>query len=116
LLLAGEWAAADAELARAFARAKEIDEHCHAPILLLLRARVAGGQGDESAAAHWIREALRVAREQEATGFELKAAIALIEHPHHTREDREALAALLGTIDEGHDTRDFVLAMSLIKQ
>jgi tetratricopeptide (TPR) repeat protein len=116
LLLAGEWAAADAELTLAFARVEEIDEHCHVPMLLLLRARVASGQGDEAAAVRWLREALRVARELEAPGFELKAALALVQHPHGTPGDRDALAALLATFDEGHDTPNFRSAVGLLKQ
>ena len=115
LVLAGDWEAANRELALAFARAREIDEHCYVPMLLLLQARVAGGQGDEEAACRWLREAVRTAREQEAPGFELKAANALVQHPASTDEDRQALGTLLGTLTQGHETPDYQLGIRLSK-
>jgi DNA-binding winged helix-turn-helix (wHTH) protein/tetratricopeptide (TPR) repeat protein len=107
LVIAGDWDAANQELAQAFARAREIDEHFYVPMLLMIQSRVAKGQGDAAAAYQWLREARRTAREQHASGFELKAAIALVEHPQSSGEDRQALATLLATLVEGHDTRDY---------
>jgi DNA-binding winged helix-turn-helix (wHTH) protein/tetratricopeptide (TPR) repeat protein len=114
LLLAGDWQGANKELADAFARARDLDENMYVPILLILQARVASGLGDRDAAYHWLQEAVKLARSQEARAFELKAALALAEHPSSTREDREALGNLLDTFTEGHDTRDFVRAREIV--
>jgi tetratricopeptide (TPR) repeat protein len=114
LILARDWAGASEELARTFARAREIDEHAYLPALLLLQSRVARGQGDEAAGYRWLEEAWRVSREQEASGFELKAAIALVEHPAATSGHRDALRGLLTTLTEGHDSPDVLRARALI--
>ncbi len=115
LILAQEWTGASEELARAFARTREIDEHAYVPALLLLQARVARGQGDEPAAYRCLHEARRVAREQESLGFELKAAVALGEHAGATTEDRASLTQLLGTLTEGPDSADVMRARALIR-
>jgi len=101
LVLAEDWRAAEQELSLAFARARELDEQYYVPILLMLQARVARGLGDESAAYHWLQEAVRVARAQEAAGFELKAACALVEHPASSADDRKGLEKLLASLTEG---------------
>jgi hypothetical protein len=115
LVLAKDWEAANKELALAFARAREIDEHYYVPMLLLLQARVAAGQGEQDAAHGWLQEARRVAREQEAPGFELKVAIELVQHPSSTQLDRDELARLLESITEGRDTRDYQRGLALSK-
>lgn len=114
LTLAGDWDAANKELALVFARTRELDEHYYLPMLLLLQGRVAMGQGDSVTAGKWLREAVRTAREQEAAGFELKAACALVEHPSSTDDDRIALKTLLASLSEGADTRDYQRGMSLV--
>jgi DNA-binding winged helix-turn-helix (wHTH) protein/tetratricopeptide (TPR) repeat protein/type II secretory pathway predicted ATPase ExeA len=114
LVLAGDWDGANRELARAFARARELDEQFYLPVLLMLQARVAGGQGDAAAARNWLREAIRTAREQQAAGFELKALLALVEHPASTADDRRELALLLESLTEGRDAPDVVRARALV--
>jgi hypothetical protein len=47
---------------------------------------------------------------QEARGFELKAAFALVEHPSSTTADKTALSDLLNTITEGLDSKDVIRA------
>jgi hypothetical protein len=65
------------------------------------------------AAYRWLQEAVRVAREQEAAGFELKAACELAEHPAATKADRQALAQLLDGLQEGRDTPDYRRGLAL---
>jgi tetratricopeptide (TPR) repeat protein len=113
LILAGDWLAAEKELADAFSRVRELDEHVYVPILLTLKARVASGQGDETAAYRLLQEAVQVARSQEAPGFELKAALALAEHPSKTNDDVRALSDLVASFTEGLDTRDVLRAREL---
>jgi len=106
LILARDWDAANKQLADAFARARDLDEHYFVSMLLLLQSRVAQGSGDDTSAYRWLRESAELARSQEARGFELKARLALVEHPAGTQADRAALGALLDAIDEGRDTPD----------
>ncbi len=114
LIVAGDWEAANKELALAFGRAREMDEHYYLPVLLIQQSRVAQGLGDETRALHWLREAVRMAREQEAPGFELKAANALVAHSASTPDDRAALKSLLEGLTEGRDTADHQRGMALI--
>jgi len=114
LILAGDWQAANTQLAEAFAQARELDEQYYVPILLLLQARVARGLGDTAAAHQWLQEAVRMARSQEAPGFELKAACAVAEHPAATADDRQALAKLLDSFTEGRDTGDYRRGRALL--
>ncbi|HET9472969.1 MAG TPA: AAA family ATPase, partial [Steroidobacteraceae bacterium] len=116
LILAGDWQGATRELAAAFARARELDEQMYVPILLTLQARVAQGQGDQAAAYRWLQEAVRVARQQEARGFELKAACSLVAHPSSTAEDRQELAHLLDDLTEGHDIPDVLRGRNLVAE
>jgi DNA-binding winged helix-turn-helix (wHTH) protein len=115
LIAARDWDAANKELALAFARSRELDEHYYLPVLLILQSRVAQGQGDSLAALKWLREAVHTAREQEALGFELKAALALAEHPASSADDRQGLESLLANLVEGHDTRDYRRAKALLE-
>jgi len=115
LILAGELDAAEKELAAAFARARELDEHYYVPMLLILQSRVARGRGDPTAEYKWLQESAKLARSQEACGFELKAVIALVEHASATRGDREALATLYAGLTEGQDIPDMQRARRLIE-
>ena len=114
-VLARDFKGAARQLAEAFARSRDLDEQDYVPILLLLQARVADGQGDAAGALRWLREAVRIARAQQAQGFELKAAIALAEHPASDPADREALSALCAQLREGHDIPDMQRARQLIE-
>jgi DNA-binding winged helix-turn-helix (wHTH) protein/tetratricopeptide (TPR) repeat protein len=114
LLLAGDLDGAAQELDAAFARAEEIGEKYYLPILLMLRARLAQARGDGAAGYRWLTEAVKLAREQEAPGFELKAACALAEHPASTTGDRDALGYLVASLAEGRDIPDMRRARELI--
>lgn len=114
MVLAGDWEAANKELALTFARTRELDEHYYLPVMLILQGQIAMGQGDAVAACRWFREAVRTAREQEAVGFELKAACALVENPESTDVDRAALKTLVASLTEGADTPDRQRADGLI--
>ena len=113
LVLAGDWAAAEQELDAAFAQVRALDENAYVPMLLILRARVAQGRGDSAGAYRFLQEAVDMARTQEAPGFELKAACALVEHPASTPADREVLGQLVASFTEGLDTPDVVRACRL---
>jgi tetratricopeptide (TPR) repeat protein len=113
LVLASDWATAEQELDAAFAQVRTLDENAYVPMLLMLRARVAQGRGDAAGAYRFLQEAVGMARTQEAPGFELKAACALVEHPASTAADREELAQLVASFTEGLDTPDVVRARRL---
>jgi DNA-binding winged helix-turn-helix (wHTH) protein/tetratricopeptide (TPR) repeat protein len=115
LLLAEDWHGAEKELAAAFARARELEEQVYVPVLLMLQARLSQGRGDSAAAYKWLTEAVQLARKQEAPGFELKAACALVEHPASTQSDRSALAELFASLTEGHDIPDMRRARQLLE-
>lgn len=115
LLLAQDWHAAQTQLAAAFTRVRDLDEQYYVPVLLTLQARAARGLGDDAAAHRWLLEAVKVARAQEARGFELKAACALVEHPASTAADRAGLRELIGSFTEGFDTRDVLRGRELAK-
>lgn len=115
LLLAGDLEGATRELDAAFARVEEIGEHYFVTILLMLRARIAQAQGDAAAAYRGLTQAVQIAHQQEAAGFELKAAIARVEHPSSTPADRAALASLIAGLGEGQDIPDMLHARRLIE-
>ncbi len=114
LLLMKDWDGAERELAAAFERVREIDEQAYVSMLLMLKSRLAQGRGDAAGAYGFLAEAVRVARAQEAPGFELKAGCALVEHPLSTTADLEALAAVVAGISEGHDVPDMQRARQLL--
>jgi tetratricopeptide (TPR) repeat protein len=114
LILAGDYDGAAKQLAEAFARSRELDEHDYLPILLLLQARLAEGKGDAAAAYQWLGEGVRIARAQESAGMELKVSCARVEHPLATDQDRSELAALFQGLAEGHDIADMQRARGLI--
>jgi len=114
LILAGDVEGASQQLAEAFARSRELDEQDYVSMLLVLQARVADAKGDGAAAYRWLHEAVRIARSQEAQGFELKAACARVEHPLSTAADRAELAALFESLTEGRDIPDMQRARNLV--
>jgi len=113
LVIGGDLAEAERQLDEAFTRARELDEHTYEPMLLLTRALLAEKGGDHTAAERWLRESVRVAREQGAPGFELKGALALVDRADAKAGDRRALAELVGTFTEGGDVPDVVRARKL---
>ena len=74
---------------------------------------IAQGRGNAAGANRFLQEAVGMARTQEAPGFELKAACALVEHPSSTPADREELGQLVASFTEGLDTPDVVRACRL---
>jgi tetratricopeptide (TPR) repeat protein len=113
LILMRDWQGASRQLAEAFSRARELDEQAYLPMLLLLQARVAQGLGDVESCGRWLRESVRVAREQEAPGFELRSACELAEHDTAREADRQALQRLLDGLSEGLDTPDYLRGRAL---
>jgi len=113
LLLAGDLPGAERELAAAFTQTRALDEQAYLPVLLILQSRLAQARGDTVAAERALRESVRVAREQGASGFELKAALALAERTDASADDRHALQELVATFSEGHDIPDVVRARQL---
>lgn len=114
LILAGDFAEAEKELARAFARTRELDEHYYLPVLLMLQSRIAQQRCDPVGSLKWLREAIRTARAQQAPAFELKAVNEVVAHPASDADDRKALAALLDGFAEGHDTADYRRGRALL--
>jgi tetratricopeptide (TPR) repeat protein len=114
LLLARDWDGAAKELDAAFARARELDEQYYLPVLLILQARLAQGRGDAATAYRRLTEAVQLAHQQDAAGFELKAACARLEHPASNSADREALASLVATLGAAQDVPDLQLARRLL--
>ena len=114
MLLAGDWDGAELQVSQAFDRARELGEWPYAPMLTLLSARAAQGRADSALALERMREAVRQARQQEAPGFELKAACWLVEHPGSMPDDRTALASLLKTLPGGAVTPDTLRARALL--
>jgi class 3 adenylate cyclase/predicted ATPase len=114
----GELAEARRRIAEALAIAETTGETwCEADI-----HRIAGeialappDRNLEAAEAHFER-ALRVARQQKATSFELRAATAIARLRHDSgrgREGRDLLGDVLGRFTEGFGTRDLIEAKNL---
>jgi DNA-binding winged helix-turn-helix (wHTH) protein/tetratricopeptide (TPR) repeat protein len=114
LILAGDIDAARDELARTLERTRELDEHYYLPMLWMLQARIDRARGEAAAAYRSLGEAVRIARQQGAPGFELKAVCARVEHEAASSADRADLARLLGEITEGADTRDVLKGRELL--
>ena len=76
-------------------------------------------QGDEAAAEAAFRDALAIARRQEARSLELRAATSrarLLRDRGRRDEARAALAPVYAWFTEGHDTRDLRTARALLAE
>jgi predicted ATPase/DNA-binding Lrp family transcriptional regulator len=76
-------------------------------------------KGDDAAAEEALRAALDVARQQQARGFELRAATALARLLHawgRTPGARAALEPVYNWFTEGHGTADLVAARTLLSE
>jgi predicted ATPase len=76
-------------------------------------------QGHTEAAAEFYRKALRVAQEQEAKLWELRAAVSLARlrrDQGHRAEARDLLAPIYGWFTEGFDTPDLKAAKALLDE
>jgi hypothetical protein len=104
LILDARWSEALALLDEALALAARMGERLHLPELLLLRARIARGQGDAAAGRAALHAALGEAASQQALWLELQALAALCEDDSAQADDFIALAAARARLGEGLDT------------
>jgi predicted ATPase len=82
--------------------------------LLLMQDTPDAVQGDR-----WLREAIEVARRQNAKGFELRATISLarlLKRQGKKDEARQTLAEIYGWFTEGFDTADLRAAKALLEE
>ena len=114
LLLAGDWDAAQEQLAQAFHLVQTHGERVYLPQLLLLQAALERGRGQAAEAAGTVLRALAEAREQQAPWHELLALSALCEHGDADDAERQALALLLAQLPEAADTPQAVRAQALL--
>jgi len=87
--------------------------------VLRIKARALQDEGDARQAEAVFREALEVAREQDAKSWELRAATDYARLMQGQGRREEALALVQPVYDwftEGHDTRDLREAAALLKQ
>ncbi len=114
LVLAGDWDAAEEELAAAFEFANGHGERVYLVQLLLLQAVIEEAQGQSAAAAVTARRALEEARAREAPWLELIALIHLCERAYATAAERDALARLVAACPEAPATQVVSRARALI--
>ena len=118
-LAVGDYAAGLEQIDRALAIAEGGGERAYLALLLRIRARLLvhlRGASDPAVEAS-LHEALAIARQQEAKGFELGAAATLAllwAEAGRRREAHELLAPIYGWFTEGFDTPDLVEAKSLL--
>jgi hypothetical protein len=115
LVLGSRWDAAQAQVDEALELAHRLGERVRIPDLLLLRARVALGQGRAADARKAMRESLQEAREQQVPGFELAALVALCELEGAAASDVDALRAACTGLGEGFDMPPLKRALELAR-
>jgi ATP/maltotriose-dependent transcriptional regulator MalT len=111
-LLAGDVDAADAELAEAVPIVERLGERVYLPQLLTIEASIARARGKRAEAEAALRRAVAEAREQQAPWLELAPLRELCDSSG-TKQDRDALAALIEAMPETKDTRPISKARSL---
>jgi DNA-binding winged helix-turn-helix (wHTH) protein/tetratricopeptide (TPR) repeat protein len=104
LLLAGDHAAAQAQIQEALQVADELVERVVQPQLWLLEGQIARAQGRAEAGAASVRRAIEEARAQEAPWLELLALVDLCEYHDAAAAERNALAVLVDQLPEAGDT------------
>jgi adenylate cyclase len=120
-LAVGDYAAGLEQIDRALAIAEGGGERAYLALLLRIRARLLvhlRGASDPAVEAS-LHEALAIARQQEAKGFELGAAATLAllwAEAGRRREAHELLAPIYGWFTDGFDTADLVEAKSLLDE
>ncbi|WP_172151494.1 AAA family ATPase [Pseudomonas tumuqii] len=115
LLLAGDFAAAQAELQEALRLADELGERVYLPQLLLLEAAIARGQGRLDAGSAAVRRAVEEARAQQAPWLELLALVELCGQHDAAAEEYQALAALVERLPEAVGTEPVRRARALLQ-
>jgi class 3 adenylate cyclase/predicted ATPase len=121
LLAAGDYAEGLEKIDRALAIAAEGGEHVYLALLHRIRAKLlvhARGASDPAVEAS-LKQALAIARQQEAKGFELGAAVTLARlwvEAGRRDEARDLLAPLYGWFTEGFDTPDLMEARALLDE
>jgi predicted ATPase len=106
-------------LDEALALVAETDErYCEAE-LHRLRGELLLARGDEAGAEAGFRQAIAVARRQQAKSWELRAATSLaglLQAQERTGEARKALAEIYNWFTEGFDTSDLLAARALLDE
>jgi DNA-binding winged helix-turn-helix (wHTH) protein/tetratricopeptide (TPR) repeat protein len=83
-----------------------------------LRGELLAAQGNDDAGADSLRDALRIAAEQQALSLELRAAMSLLRLESRLRRTgsaRERVASIYGRFTEGFDTMDLGTARALME-
>ena len=86
---------------------------------LRLKGEIALASGDEKGAEECYREAVDVARKQQAKSWELRAVISFAElrrRQHRSNEGRQLLETTHNFFTEGFDTADLVKAKKLLQE
>ena len=121
LLAAGDYAEGLEQIDRALALAAEGGEVVYLALLHRIRARLlvhVRGASDPAVEAT-LQQALAIARQQEARGFELGAAVILARlwaEAGRRDEAHDLLAPLYGCFTEGFDTPDLAEAKALLAE
>ncbi|WP_420992270.1 ATP-binding protein [Cupriavidus sp. 30B13] len=119
---AGRLSDAHATIDEALAWSSRNDERWCFPELLRIKGellRLGETNSGLEAAAHHFRQAINVARHQQALAWELRAATSLARLPQASAAPTEALDLLVAVharFTEGHGTSDLVAARTLIEQ
>jgi predicted ATPase len=112
-------AEARATIETACAVAAQTDQHFHDAELYRLKGQVLLASPAHAAAEGLFRQALAIARSQEAKSFELRAATSLVRlwrEQGKRAEARALLAPVYGWFTEGFDTRDLQDAKALLEE
>jgi predicted ATPase len=104
----------------ALARVESVGERCHEAEVHRIKGDVLlrGIAADENAAQSCYRESLRVARSQQAKGWELRTSTSLARLWHNQGKKKQALdllAPVYGWFTEGFDTLDLREAKGLLE-
>src|SRR5262249_30343333 len=106
-------------LSNALQIAERIRERWFAAELYRHKGQLMQGQGDCNAADELYRQALTIAKEQEAKLWELRAAVSLARLARdrgHRSDAYDCLAPVYGWFTEGFDTKDLKHAKALLDE
>jgi adenylate cyclase len=117
LIVAGGLDEALDALAQALVMSERSGERFYLAELWRLKGEVLARKGSASDGEHWLREAIRLAREQGARLLELRSAVSLcrlLEGPARERVLHEVLEPECSAFDEGLDAADVQDARALL--